>query len=47
MKRGLKEKDTDARILINEKGVLKDRVQKLEVIDFSLLLFISNLLIHS
>ena len=47
MKRGLKEKDTDARILINEKGVLKDRVQKLEGIDFSLLLFISNLLIHS
>jgi hypothetical protein len=31
MKRGLKERDTDARILINEKGVLKDKIQKMEV----------------
>jgi hypothetical protein len=31
MKRGMKEKDADIRILINEKGSLKDRLQKMEV----------------
>ena len=37
MKRELKEKDTDARILINEKGVFKDKIQKMEVLSLHLL----------
>ena len=44
MKRGLKEKDTDARILINEKGVLKDKIQKMEVTSYiSFISFITYL----